>query len=241
MNMLRTYKDVYKHLKMRQRDCIPWDDRFPPHMWGEYLGKVVCDIRSGRIHEDKRKELIELGFDFSKQVNPNVLGWDVLEKSLVQYKATRLPNITEGGLWTIPRKFMVPFDEPGWPEEARGKGLGSIVCDIRNNGCHHVKRKELEAMGLDFSKQQNGAGHNALGWDVVEQCIRQYKAANPKTTKEKGWTVPLDFYVPSGDAAWPEEAWGKGLGMIVKSIRINCTYKDHRAAVEALGIVIYNK
>ena len=67
----------------------------------------------------------------------------------------------------------------------------------------------------------------------------QYKAANPETTKEKGWIMPQRFRVPKCDASWPEQARGKKLGAIVGNIRSGKYYKEHRVAVEALGIVIY--
>ena len=243
MNMLRTYKEVHGHLKMRQRYCIPWDNHFLPHMWGENLGSVVRRIRGGRIHADKREELEALGFDFLKQVNPLMLGFPVLKQSLEKYKAVYYPDITEGQLWTVSQRFMVPTDDPAWPEEVRGKRLGAFVDKIRNRGYYKENQEELETMGLDLSKQErfNLSALNAIGWDVVEQCLVQYMELNPETTKEKGWTVPRDFHVPSGDPAWPEAAWGKNLGAIVLHIRINGTYKKHRAAVEAQGIVIYNK
>ena len=148
-NMLLAYHEVHGDMTPKRLYRIPWDDRFPPHMWGETFGNVVSDIRRGRAHADKREELEALGFDFSTQAHPN-----------------------------------------------------------------------------------------KLGWDVVEQCLVQYKAVNPETTKEKGWVVPRDFYVPSGDHAWPEAAWGKGLGRIMDDMRHKGTYKEHHDAVEALGIFV---
>ena len=144
-NMLLAWQEVFGNMTPKDRDLVPYDGRFPPHMWGENLGRVVSKIRGGEMHADKREELEALGFVFEKQANPN-----------------------------------------------------------------------------------------ALGWDVVEACLVKYKAANPETTKEKGWIVSMGFYVP-------EKAWGKNLGRIVENIRISGYYKENRAAVEALGIVIYNK
>ena len=150
-NMLLKHQEVVGNMTPKQLYRIPYDELFPPHMWGEPLGKVVAQIRCGRYHADKREE--------------------------------------------------------------------------------------LEALGFVFEKQSNAPG-TALGWEVVEACIVQYKALNPETTKEKGWKMPQDFCVPDGDAAWPEKAWGKPLGQTMRNIRRGLCYKEHRAEIEALDIVV---
>ena len=238
--MLLAYQEVHGNMKITCRYCIPYDKRFPENMRGEKLGRIVSRIRSRLLHKNKREELEELGFDFSKQANPQKLGFLVLKQCLVQYKTTRRPEITEEGRWTVSQGFIVPSGDAAWPEEAWGNNLWAIVLNIRYHGSYQENREELEAMGLDFSKQQKG-GENALGWDVVEQCLVQYKVLNPETTKEKGWRVRKGFYVPSGDAAWPEAAWGRNLVKIVDNIRYAGHYKKHRAAAVALGIVIVKK
>ena len=126
-------------------------------------------------------------------------------------------------------------DYEHFPQHMWGEGLGSVVSHIRGGRYHADKREELEALGFVFKKQKVGRG-NALGWDVLEACIVQYKAVNPVTTKENGWIMPKGFKVPDGDAAWPKEARGKGLGYIMNHIRHNGNYKEHRKELEALGI-----
>ena len=140
------------------------------------------------------------------------------------------------GNMTPKQLYRIPYDE-SFPPHMWGEPLGSVVNKIRNMGMHADKREELEALGFVFEKQAMGTSVK-LGWEVVEACIVQYKAANPETTKEEGWKMPQDFYVPDGDAAWPEKAWGKNLGFTLKNIRFGLCYKEHRAEIEALNIVV---
>ena len=132
--------------------------------------------------------------------------------------------------------YRIPFDER-FPPHMWGENLGTVVSEIRKGNCHADKREELETLGFDFGKQAMGTSVK-LGWEVVEACIVQYKAANPETTKEKGWKMPRDFEVPDGDAAWPEKAWGKPLGETMHNIRRGLCYREHRAEIEALDIVV---
>ena len=134
---------------------------------------------------------------------------------------------------TPKRRYIIPWDDR-FPPHMWGENLGTVVCMIRNEVAHKDKREELEALGFVFEKQIREP-FNKLGWEVVEACLVQYKVANPETTKEKGWIMPQVFYVPE-DAAWPEKAWGKNLGSIVRDIRHKGNYKEHCAAIEALGI-----
>ena len=93
-NMLLKHQEVVGNMTPKQVYRIPWDERFPPHMWGEHLGSVVNCIRCGKYHPDKREELEALGFVFKKQKvgRGNALGWDVLKACVVQYKAVNPVN-----------------------------------------------------------------------------------------------------------------------------------------------------
>ena len=209
------------------------DADWPEKAWGKCLGSIVSDLRMKGTYREHRKELEDLGITF-EQIGRNALGWEVMEACIVQYMIANSAR-TNVKWWSVPYTFRVPYGDADWPVEAWGKGLGRIVYDIRHKGTYKDHHEEMEELGITFDKHKQG-GHNALGWEVVEACIEQYKIRNPETTKKKGWIMPRDFEVPDNDAALPEAAWGKGLGYIFNQIRHNGYYKKHRAAAEELGI-----
>ena len=214
---------------------VPYSDAaWPEKAWGKNLGRIVENIRLKSNYKGHREELEALGINFLKHhCCQGSLGWNVLNSCLVQYKEANRETTKEKG-WYPPRDFKVPSGAADWPEAAWGKPLGKIVHHIRYNDTYKEHREELEALGIDFSKQEN---HKHLGWDVLKACLVKYKKEyNPKTTKEKGWFPTQDFTVPEGDAAWPKEAWGRNLGKIVDPIRYSDTFKDRREELEALGI-----
>ena len=125
---------------------VPWSRDWPEEFWGLKLGGVVNNIRGGRTHADKKKELEAAGFDFAKQAVGVAIGWEVVKAALLAYKEL------EGDL-LVPPTFVVPHDDPEiWPESTWGVKLGSIVNHIRHNGTYKDYKQELLAMGFVYRK-----------------------------------------------------------------------------------------
>jgi hypothetical protein len=130
----------------------------------------------------------------------------------------------------VMKRFVIPWSRD-WPEEFWGLKLGRVVEYIRGGRTHADKKKELEAAGFDFIKQERGKG-KALGWEVVKAALLAYKGL------EGDLLVPKTFVVPSGDPeTWPESTRGVKLGKIVDHIRNDGYYKDHKQELLAMGFV----
>ena len=103
---------------------------------------------------------------------------------------------------------------------------------IRNGLSLKRHKADLEEIGFNYEDQRMKYGHEA-----ILGAIEVYKSFNEGSVK-----VPKAFEVPSGKGSngeqWPEQYHHMKLGNVLHGIRNGFTYKDHKAAFEALGITI---
>jgi hypothetical protein len=77
---------------------------WPEETWEMDLGNIVHRIRGGQMYEDKREELVEIGFDFDYR--KQVYDFDLVKRALIRYRQENINLL-------VPRKFTVP---PSWNE-----------------------------------------------------------------------------------------------------------------------------
>ena len=107
--------------------------------------------------------------------------------------------------------------------------VGAMTMTIRNGLSLKRHRDELEAIGFNYEDQRMKYGHEA-----ILGAIQYYKDLNEGSIK-----IPKAFEVPFGkNTEWPEAYHNMKLGNVLHGIRNGFTYKDHKAAFEALGITI---
>jgi hypothetical protein len=155
-----------------------------------------------------------MGFVYS--IRPSS-GWEKTKLALETYK--RLC-----GDLLVPATFVVPMDDSNWPKEIWGMNLGVSVTNIRCKVCFRGHRKELVAMGFDYSPQRN-----KFGWEQVKLVLETYKELHGDLL------VPIAFAVPINDSAWPEEMWGMSLGTFVSTVRQGKSYVDYRKELLTMG------
>jgi shikimate 5-dehydrogenase len=199
---------------------IPFnDDNWPKETWGMKLGNITGRIRSSNAWKHNRLELEELGFDYSSQ---EFNSFEVIYKAFETYK--RLNNIN--GLFTVPRRFIVPSNDDNWPKETWGMNLGILTSRIRNSNAWKDHRLELEELGFDYSSQEVNS------FEDIYKAFETYKRLNHINGL---FTVPYRFVVSFNDDNWPKETWGMNLGIITSRIRNSNAWKDHRLELEELG------
>ncbi|KAE9015818.1 hypothetical protein PF005_g7894 [Phytophthora fragariae] len=123
---------------------------------------------------------------------------DVIIPSLETYV-----DIFGGG--KIPQKFVVPSEVP-WPEEAWGKHLGYILCDLRSKGTYFgFYGRDIEKLGeLGLNQKLSSRAWKERVAPLLDLCMELHGEEE----------VPHDFVIPS-EAPWDEKMWGVRLGLIV--------------------------
>jgi hypothetical protein len=117
----------------------------------------------------------------------------------------------------VSRNFVVPDYDIRWPEEMRDMNLGTVVNRIRQGKFYVDKRADLESVGFDYNRQENG-----YGYEAIKAAFLKYKYIYGNML------VPSRFVVPADDIRWPEEMWGMKLGGVVNNIRCGKSYADKR-------------
>ena len=146
LRALVRYKELRGNMLVSWKFIVPWSRDWPEEHWGLKLGDIVQNIRRGRMHADKKKELEAAGFDFAKQASIfglNATGWEVVKAALLAYKA-------QHGDVLVPKSFVVPSDDPRWPESTWGVKLGRIVDNIRHKGTYKTHKQDLLDMGFVY-------------------------------------------------------------------------------------------
>jgi hypothetical protein len=126
----------------------------------------------------------------------------------------------------VPSKFVVPADEITWPEEIWGMKFGAIVNNIRRGKNYVDNRADLESIGFDFNRQENGYKYK---YRIIRAALQNFKELNGDML------VPAKFVVPADDVKWPEEMWSMKLGNIARNLRAGKTHLKNRADLESIG------
>ena len=140
-----TDKDPLGHMRVPKSFVVPQSSAWQKEHRGLKLGNVVGEIRMGRQYADKMEELEAAGFDFAKQAKggENATDWEKVEPALRAYKE-------QCGDVLVPYAFVVPHNDPRWPESTWGVKLGRTVQNIRSSGTYKDNRNELEKMGFKY-------------------------------------------------------------------------------------------
>ena len=145
---LLTHKDLYGTMHMRKNFTVPECDKWPEETWGMLLGRVVQDIRGGRLHKYKHEELIEVGFPL---IDPLQSSEEVyqLKSNLRLFKKIH-------GHFDVPVCFTIPEEGP-WDMEHWGMKLGEKVQGIKKGKTIKIKnvRDDLETCGISFIETGN--------------------------------------------------------------------------------------
>jgi hypothetical protein len=61
------------------------------------------------------------------------------------------------GDMSISRGFIIPRENPQWPETMWGMHLGSCLRDIKRGKCYADRKEEMMAIGYEFGTSWKGA------------------------------------------------------------------------------------
>lgn len=209
------YKEIHKNMRVPTKFIIPSDnDLWPEHLWNIHLGKIVNHIRNRHLFSIYKDELLEIGFDFSRQ-SPLPYGWQSVKTSILTYKSI-YKNVN------IPWGFIIPKDDDRWPIGVRGILLGPVYGNIKRGQSYRQHTKELEELGIYVFSQYS--------FENVKNCIVIYKELNGGDLK-----VPISFTVPAEDDRWPLACKYMPLGGILYNISHNEMFADRKDELLEIG------
>ena len=146
---LLTHKDLYGTMLMRKNFIVPECHKWPEETWGLLLGRVVQDIRGGRLHKNKHDELIENGFPM---IDPLQSSEEVyqLKSNLRLFKKIH-------GHFDVPVRFIIPEEGP-WDMEHWGMKLGKTVQGIKKRKTIKTRNlsDDLVSCGILFAETERG-------------------------------------------------------------------------------------
>ncbi|KAL7684255.1 putative helicase-associated [Plasmopara halstedii] len=225
MPALQHYRKLYGHSQVPQHFVVEADkeSKWPTHLIGYRLGKVINSIRSSLALTDyvrqNRIELEKMGF-YLRSTDHR---WQkvILPAFQTYYQVYRNCNVK--------RDFVVPEKEP-WPLSVRGINLGMIAQNIRYRGDYFLQvardYETLEKIGFVWSAA-------AFKWQYVV-----LPALNTYVHLFGNAHVPTDFVVPSNNQ-WPERSHGFKLGAFVTCPKRRERFTDYieidRLHLEELG------
>jgi hypothetical protein len=121
---LKTYRDMHGHVRVPRSFIVPTDDsRWPIETHGLKLGNAVHHLRERKagLAQSQLDDLEALGFEWKSSLE------EIWTKTLLA-----LTNYADiHGHMRVPQRFIVPTDDPRWPEEMHGIKLGKVVSDLR--------------------------------------------------------------------------------------------------------------
>ncbi|KAE8983727.1 hypothetical protein PR001_g23371 [Phytophthora rubi] len=198
---LKVFRQVHDHCIVGKSFVVPRAYPWPEEAWDLRLGRIVNQIRDGRVHRAlaaRDKEILnEMGFAW----NRNVFIWNeriipALQTYVAEFKTCR-----------IPRTFVVPSCEP-WPKSAWNVALGKRVGAMKDHGryfsCIGRDIDRLKVLGFSFELSRRA-------WEtLVDPLLDIHESCYGDKT------VPHDFVIPP-QAPWPKKRWGVHLGAFVAS------------------------
>lgn len=219
LTAFRTYKNVYGHINVPMSFIVPSDDEaWPKATWNLKLGLVGLNARN---YDDSYKPikpmLEELGFDFSKQRRD----FDRVKAALTVYKEIHNDLI-------VPQPFLVPCDDPRYPEHTWGLTLGEIVNHIRNHDNYEDYREELLAMGFEFDPMK-------------ARFQRYFRALQRYQTVFGHLNIPLRYIIPKGSIEFDEECWDMRLGLVCWNMRNLGYFAEFADQLKPLGIIVVSQ
>ena len=226
---LLNYKRLHGDLLVPWKFEVPTKcQEWPKHTWGLNLGFIVGSMRRGS-YADKHEELLELGFDFKRQlvrygyqatkqgfdftIVRRKISFDTIMKVLLKYREVY-------GDLLVPQSFVVPCDDDDdegegvWPEEMWGLHIGAVVCRIRS-GYYAEKKEELIKIGFTYCVRKK------YSYDCFALAVAAFKSINGDST-----AIPSKFKIDEGDLSYPENTRGMALGKYMQRVSQGSLWPD---------------
>ena len=206
------YKELNDDMIIPPRFVVPIDSvKWPDELWGMDLGYIVKRIRGGRIHVDKKNDLLSIGLYYTAEESE----YQLMKSTLIFYKQLY-------GNYTVPATFSVPFNSIIWPKVMWSVKLGLAVSKIRSGTLYVERREELQGIGF-FTTSREGT------YWIVRMALLNYKKIYGDMM------VPSDLIIPHYSYLWRKETWGLQLGDAVSNIRSLRSYFDRKEDLLSIG------
>jgi len=134
----------------------------------------------------------------------------------------------------LPRRFVVPPNDPSYPIEWHGVDLSSTVYNMEWWKLHLRENPErvaeLNQLGFVWERLQPE-------WNLILTALITYSSIHGDLL------VPINFVVPRDDDSWPKATWGIGLGKCVYRMRIRNDFlkgpkgATRKSQLDGLGFV----
>lgn len=219
--LLETYKSQYHELRIKTSFVVPKDKAWPKWSHGLQLGQYCARIKyaesiRGKIskeHPVLYQALNDVGFlwKHSDYMSEKTF------QALLAYKALH-------GNLAVPATFVVPSNAADWDPKFWGMSLGRIVQGIRHDNYYPELVARLVENGFDMEAQKRGKNYT-----VVENALLVYKQ------QFGNLNINGSFVVAEDDERYPKEMRGSALATVVKSIRNNGAYAEHKERLVELG------
>lgn len=198
------FYELYGHVLVPPTFVLPDDSSVRDEHRGFPLGDEVVRIRQlyfqphHKVREEDYYTLRKLGFEFKHSVAQFKLRH--LELSLFKRK--------EGHLM-VRRDYVVPDDDPHWPQPHHGVKLGQVVKNIRDKGTFHEYRGDLQALGLLYDAKLARVMLAIETWNKLHRI--------PIDDLPYRWEVPQEG--AEGCEQWPQELRGMKLGALLYRVK----------------------
>lgn len=142
---LSVYKAIHGNLDVPRDYVVPKNEpEYPPRSYGCRLGNALYSIKTKGKFLEHRADLETLGLVFHGKKHPG------FATTLAAFKAYK----ERYGDLRVPKKFIVPSDDPSFPPETWGLRLGNSLQSIRNHSAHREHKEEFQALGLIFEARK---------------------------------------------------------------------------------------
>jgi hypothetical protein len=200
MPALETFRREMGHCAVDEDFEVPAACPWPQETWGLPLGRVVRDVREGRVYADQvARDKDELGVLRFPWVHEAAVWDDRILPAIEAFAA-------EVGHCRVPFMFVVPSKDP-WPRSAWGMNLGTVVASMRGMGSF------FSYVGRDADRLEELGYSLELSTRVWNKCVAPLLEVYATLF---GQDVPVsDGFIAPREYPWPEEMWGVRLGTIV--------------------------
>lgn len=136
ITVILEYKVIHGDLYVHSSYIVPADDtRFSKSSYGLKLGNLVRSIRNSNYYKEYKEELLVMGFDYNKQMRD----FEMVRTALLAYKSINNDLL-------VPLDFVIPSNDPQYPQEVWGMKLGFAVSGIRTIDSYAKHKEELLAI-----------------------------------------------------------------------------------------------
>ncbi|GMF10812.1 unnamed protein product [Phytophthora lilii] len=242
---LEVYAEIYGDTHVPQGFIVPSESTWPQPSWGAKLGHTVRNIRNRHQHAQQveiyRDRLEKIGFVWSIYRSTVATKRDIVEPSVKVFQEI---NGTDA---EIPRNFVVPADDPRYPEVAKNFELGAWIFQYnrRTTGLLPFQMQENKKKPVAKDKLQNthGSAHEKLTPHAEQYWNDVLLAAFKAYAKLHGSCEDMDgsFLVPS-EEPYPQSAWGLNLGLRLRHVRHGVRYAKeiakYKEELYELGVLL---